>query len=133
MGTHGSHLTEEQLETHTIAAWKEGKSKQRRALDNNEGSNPHCFVHVSSPDDCDNFFMYLSCSLSFIVCKLSTFHVLDDSGLSATNVLLYLSLVFLSSFPCGLVLSVMSYFCFIPSLNYSRFVFPLQYLSFCII
>lgn len=51
LGTHGSHLTEEQLETHTIAAWKEGKSKQRRALDNNEGSNPHCFVHAG-PKEC---------------------------------------------------------------------------------
>lgn len=63
-------MTEEQLETHTIAAWKEGKLKQRRALDNNEGSNPPCFVHVSVPDGCDKVFMYLSCSANFIVCKL---------------------------------------------------------------
>ncbi|XP_058738563.1 sucrose nonfermenting 4-like protein [Vicia villosa] len=51
LGNHGSNLTEEQLETHTIAAWKEGKLKQRRALDNNEGSNPHCFVHAG-PHEC---------------------------------------------------------------------------------
>ncbi|CAI8615456.1 unnamed protein product [Vicia faba] len=51
LGNHGSNLTEEQLETHTIAAWKEGKLKQHRALDNNEGSNPPSFVHAG-PHEC---------------------------------------------------------------------------------
>ncbi|KAI9075910.1 hypothetical protein K1719_042111 [Acacia pycnantha] len=30
LGNHGSNLTEEELETHTISAWKEGKSYLRR-------------------------------------------------------------------------------------------------------
>jgi hypothetical protein len=51
LGNHGSNLTEEQLETHTIAAWKEGKLKQRRALDINGGSDRHCFVHAG-PKEC---------------------------------------------------------------------------------
>ncbi|XP_010549774.1 PREDICTED: sucrose nonfermenting 4-like protein isoform X2 [Tarenaya hassleriana] len=33
LGTHGSNLTEEELETHTIAAWKEGKAHISRQLD----------------------------------------------------------------------------------------------------
>ncbi|XP_057439383.1 sucrose nonfermenting 4-like protein [Lotus japonicus] len=46
LGNHGSKLTEEQLETHTIAAWKEGKLQQRRAVDSNGGSYPSLFVHA---------------------------------------------------------------------------------------
>jgi len=41
-------LTQEQLETHTIAAWKEGKLQLRRTLDSNGGSHPWRFVHVST-------------------------------------------------------------------------------------
>ncbi|KAK7258878.1 hypothetical protein RIF29_24467 [Crotalaria pallida] len=46
LGNHGSNLTEEQLETHTIAAWKEGKFQLRRALESNGGSHPWRFVHA---------------------------------------------------------------------------------------
>ncbi|KAL6197494.1 hypothetical protein ACLB2K_033102 [Fragaria x ananassa] len=35
LGNHGSNLTEEQLETHTIAAWKAGKLYLKRRLDRN--------------------------------------------------------------------------------------------------
>lgn len=44
--THGSNLTEEQLETHTISAWKEAK---RQTYGRNEGQlRPHQhLVHVS--------------------------------------------------------------------------------------
>ncbi|KAG2395135.1 Sucrose nonfermenting 4-like protein [Vigna angularis] len=47
LGNHGSNLTQEQLETHTIAAWKEGKLQLRRTLDSNGGSHPWRFVHPS--------------------------------------------------------------------------------------
>ncbi|CAK7340693.1 unnamed protein product [Dovyalis caffra] len=33
LGTHGSNLTEEELETHTISAWKEGKMQLNRQID----------------------------------------------------------------------------------------------------
>ncbi|CAL0302291.1 unnamed protein product [Lupinus luteus] len=46
LGNHGPNLTEEQLETHTIAAWKEGKFQQRGALESNGESHPWHFVHA---------------------------------------------------------------------------------------
>lgn len=46
LGNHASNLTQEQLETHTIAAWKEGKLQQCRTLDSNGGSYPWRFVHA---------------------------------------------------------------------------------------
>ncbi|CAJ1960850.1 unnamed protein product [Sphenostylis stenocarpa] len=48
LGNHGSNLTQEQLETHTIAAWKEGKLQLSRTLESNGGSYPWQFVHISS-------------------------------------------------------------------------------------
>ncbi|ESW19034.1 hypothetical protein PHAVU_006G091100 [Phaseolus vulgaris] len=51
LGNHGSNLTQEQLETHTIAAWKEGKLQLRRTLDSNGGSHPWRFVHAG-PHEC---------------------------------------------------------------------------------
>ncbi|XP_054801738.1 sucrose nonfermenting 4-like protein isoform X2 [Prosopis cineraria] len=50
LGNRGSTLTEEQLETHTIAAWKEVKSQQRRTMDNGR-SYPQHFVHTG-PHEC---------------------------------------------------------------------------------
>ncbi|KAF7805110.1 sucrose nonfermenting 4-like protein [Senna tora] len=50
LGNHGSNLTEEQLETHTIAAWKEGKFRQCRTMDNAR-SYPQHFVHAG-PHEC---------------------------------------------------------------------------------
>ncbi|QCD77751.1 sucrose nonfermenting 4-like protein [Vigna unguiculata] len=51
LGNHGSNLTQEQLETHTIAAWKEGKLQLRRTVDSNGGSHPWRFVHAG-PHEC---------------------------------------------------------------------------------
>ncbi|KAF5463408.1 hypothetical protein F2P56_019325 [Juglans regia] len=52
LGNHGSHLTEEQLETHTIAAWKEGKLHLTRTMDGNGGSFPRRqLIHVSASFD----------------------------------------------------------------------------------
>ncbi|RZC22199.1 Sucrose nonfermenting 4-like protein isoform E [Glycine soja] len=51
LGNHSSNLTQEQLETHTIAAWKEGKFQQFRTLDSNGGSYPWRFVHAG-PHEC---------------------------------------------------------------------------------
>ncbi|XP_028770861.1 sucrose nonfermenting 4-like protein [Neltuma alba] len=50
LGNHGSNLTEEQLETHTIAAWKEVKVQQSRTLDSGR-SYPQHFVHAG-PHEC---------------------------------------------------------------------------------
>ncbi|KAJ7977964.1 sucrose nonfermenting 4-like protein [Quillaja saponaria] len=50
LGNHGSNLTEEQLETHTIAAWKEGKLHCNRPIDGNGGSYPRRFLHAGPHD-----------------------------------------------------------------------------------
>jgi len=44
--THGSNLTEEQLETHTISAWKEAKQQTYGRNDGQWRSHQH-LVHVS--------------------------------------------------------------------------------------
>lgn len=50
MGIHGSNLTEEQLETHTIAVWRE---TQECRTDSNGRTYPQHMVHVSAPERCD--------------------------------------------------------------------------------
>ncbi|XP_061338054.1 sucrose nonfermenting 4-like protein [Gastrolobium bilobum] len=50
LGNHGSNLTEEQLATHTIAAWKEGKLQQC-ATDSSGSTYPQRFVHAG-PHEC---------------------------------------------------------------------------------
>ncbi|GLT94919.1 hypothetical protein SLE2022_126300 [Rubroshorea leprosula] len=51
MGNHGSNLTEEELETHTISAWKKGKMHLHRQIDGNTRSYPRRLVHAG-PYDC---------------------------------------------------------------------------------
>lgn len=46
LGTHGSNLTEEELETHTIAAWKEGKAHISRQYDGSGRPYPRPLVQV---------------------------------------------------------------------------------------
>ncbi|XVE63020.1 hypothetical protein DITRI_Ditri06bG0166000 [Diplodiscus trichospermus] len=50
LGNHGSNLTEEELETHTISAWKEGKVHLSRQIDGNARSYPRCLVHAGPYD-----------------------------------------------------------------------------------
>lgn len=63
LGNHGSNLTEEQLETHTIAAWKDGKAMLNNQVDVNGrpltkelifvsflGDIPYLFFFFSSPE-----------------------------------------------------------------------------------
>ncbi|KAF7145084.1 hypothetical protein RHSIM_Rhsim04G0219500 [Rhododendron simsii] len=47
LGSHGSNLTEEELETHTISAWKETKLYLSRQIDGNERLIPRKLVHDS--------------------------------------------------------------------------------------
>lgn len=48
LGNHGSNLTEEELEMHTIAAWKEGKAYMNRQIDGHGKAFSRPLVHVSS-------------------------------------------------------------------------------------
>ncbi|KAK7397200.1 hypothetical protein VNO78_18367 [Psophocarpus tetragonolobus] len=74
MGNHGSNLTQEQLETHTIAAWKEGKLQQFRTLDSNGGSYPWRFVHAE-PHEC-----LKDVALKILQNKVSTVPIIHSSS-----------------------------------------------------
>lgn len=50
LGTHGSNLTEEELETHTISAWKEGKLQLRLPAHGNSSLNPRHLVRAGPHD-----------------------------------------------------------------------------------
>ncbi|XAR52609.1 hypothetical protein NMG60_11020759 [Bertholletia excelsa] len=50
LGNHGSNLTEEELETHTIAAWKEGKSQVNRQMGGCGLSSPRNLVYAGPYD-----------------------------------------------------------------------------------
>ncbi|KAA8536868.1 hypothetical protein F0562_029346 [Nyssa sinensis] len=50
LGNHGSNLTEEELETHTILAWKEGKLHLNRQIDGDVRSYPRCLIHAGPYD-----------------------------------------------------------------------------------
>lgn len=50
LGNHGSNLTEEELETHTIAAWKEGKSHINGEIDGNGRPYPRRLIHAGPND-----------------------------------------------------------------------------------
>ncbi|KAG4949217.1 hypothetical protein JHK84_042682 [Glycine max] len=47
LGNHGSNLTEEELETHTISAWKEGKSYLNRQNNGHGTMFSRRFIHVN--------------------------------------------------------------------------------------
>lgn len=74
LGSHGSNLTQEQLETHTIAAWKEGKLQQYRTLDSNGGSYPWRFVHAG-PHEC-----LKDVALKVLQNKVSTIPIIHSSS-----------------------------------------------------
>ncbi|XP_010259698.1 PREDICTED: sucrose nonfermenting 4-like protein isoform X2 [Nelumbo nucifera] len=50
LGSHGSNLTEEELETHTISAWKEGKMFLDRQVDGHGRALPRRLIHAGPYD-----------------------------------------------------------------------------------
>ncbi|XP_061946259.1 sucrose nonfermenting 4-like protein [Populus nigra] len=50
LGTHGSNLTEEELETHTISAWKEGKMHLSRQIDGSGRAYSKHLIHAGPYD-----------------------------------------------------------------------------------
>uniref|UniRef100_A0A6M2F3F9 CBS domain-containing protein n=1 Tax=Populus davidiana TaxID=266767 RepID=A0A6M2F3F9_9ROSI len=50
LGTHGSNLTEEELETHTISAWKEGKMHLNRQIDGSGRAYSKHLIHAGPYD-----------------------------------------------------------------------------------
>ncbi|XP_062108595.1 sucrose nonfermenting 4-like protein [Humulus lupulus] len=51
LGNHGSNLTEEELETHTISAWKEGKAYLNGQVDEHGRASPRLLVHGGPYDN----------------------------------------------------------------------------------
>ncbi|KAJ8766287.1 hypothetical protein K2173_022346 [Erythroxylum novogranatense] len=50
LGNHGSNLTEEELDTHTISAWKEGKAYLNRQIDGNSSAFSRPLIHAGPFD-----------------------------------------------------------------------------------
>ncbi|XP_010269446.1 PREDICTED: sucrose nonfermenting 4-like protein isoform X2 [Nelumbo nucifera] len=50
LGNHGSNLSEEELETHTISAWKEGKMFLNGQVDGDGRALPKCLIHAGPYD-----------------------------------------------------------------------------------
>ncbi|KAI4301783.1 hypothetical protein L6164_035030 [Bauhinia variegata] len=74
LGNHGSDLTEKQLQTHTIAAWKEGKLQQQQKIDSNGGSFTRHFVQAGPHD-------YLKdVALKILQNKVATVPIVDSSS-----------------------------------------------------
>ncbi|KAK7292295.1 hypothetical protein RIF29_08073 [Crotalaria pallida] len=57
IGSHGSNLTEEELETHTISAWKEGKSYLNRQNNGHGTSISRLFIHAGPYDNLKDIAM----------------------------------------------------------------------------
>uniref|UniRef100_A0A2P2L3B5 Sucrose nonfermenting 4-like protein n=1 Tax=Rhizophora mucronata TaxID=61149 RepID=A0A2P2L3B5_RHIMU len=51
LGNHGSNLTEEELDTHTISAWKEGKAYLNGQIDGLRGPYSRPLIHVGPYDN----------------------------------------------------------------------------------
>ncbi|XP_062175177.1 sucrose nonfermenting 4-like protein isoform X3 [Alnus glutinosa] len=51
LGSHASNLTEEELETHTISAWKEGKAYLNRQNDGRGRAFPRHLIHAGPYDN----------------------------------------------------------------------------------
>ncbi|KAL1339110.1 hypothetical protein AAHE18_U009500 [Arachis hypogaea] len=58
IGSHGSNLTEEELETHTISAWKEGKSYLNRQNNGPGAVFPRRFIHAGPYDNLKDIYRY---------------------------------------------------------------------------
>lgn len=74
LGNHGSNLTEEELETHTILAWKDGKSRILGQIDGNGGFYPRALVHAGPYDSLRDV------ALKILQKKVSTIPIVHSSS-----------------------------------------------------
>lgn len=74
LGTHGSNLTEEELETHSISAWKGGKLRINRQIDCNLNSYSRSLVHGGPYDSLKDL------ALRFLQNKVSTLPIIHSSS-----------------------------------------------------
>ncbi|KAL3843954.1 hypothetical protein ACJIZ3_001357 [Penstemon smallii] len=74
LGKHGSNLTEEELETHTIYAWKEGKAHLDRQIAGNLGTYSRHLVHAGPSDSLKDV------ALKLLQSKVSTVPIIHSSS-----------------------------------------------------
>ncbi|KAK2640377.1 hypothetical protein Ddye_028172 [Dipteronia dyeriana] len=73
LGTNGSNLTEEELETHTISAWKDGKSQLNRQIDGNGVPRPRHLAHAGPYDSLKDV------ALKILQHKVATIPIINPS------------------------------------------------------
>ncbi|XP_058077493.1 sucrose nonfermenting 4-like protein isoform X2 [Magnolia sinica] len=74
LGNHGSNLTEEELETHTILAWKEGKSQFNRQFDDHARQFQRRLIHAGPFDSLKD------AALKFLQNGVSTVPIIHSSS-----------------------------------------------------
>ncbi|KAK0600624.1 hypothetical protein LWI29_016878 [Acer saccharum] len=74
LGTNGSNMTEEELETHTISAWKDGKSQLNRQIDGNGISHPGHLAHAGPYDSLKDV------ALKILQHKVATIPIINPSS-----------------------------------------------------
>ncbi|KAJ9131440.1 hypothetical protein P3X46_035098 [Hevea brasiliensis] len=74
LGNHGSNLTEEELETHTISAWKEGKLHLNRRIDGNRRAYSRHLIHAGPYDSLKDV------ALKILQNKVSTIPIIHSSS-----------------------------------------------------
>ncbi|GAB4855561.1 AMP-activated serine/threonine-protein kinase regulatory subunit [Ancistrocladus abbreviatus] len=85
LGNHGSNLTEEELETHTILAWKDSKSRLSGQIDGNGGAYPRQLIHA---EPCDSL---KDVALKIVQNKVSTVPIIHSSPDGSFPQLLHLA------------------------------------------
>lgn len=58
--SHGSNLTEEELDSHTISGWKEAKSYMNRQINDGARTGPRQLVHVSADFSIPSYQLVIS-------------------------------------------------------------------------
>ncbi|KAL4588371.1 hypothetical protein LXL04_001255 [Taraxacum kok-saghyz] len=74
LGNHGSDLTEEELETHAISAWKEGKLQLTRKFDANGPLNPRRLIEAGPHDSLKDV------TLKLLQNKVATIPIISQDG-----------------------------------------------------
>ncbi|KAM7473955.1 hypothetical protein LguiB_021198 [Lonicera macranthoides] len=79
LGNHGSNLTQEELETHSISAWKEGKLCLNGQINSNGSSYPRCLIHADPYDSLKDV------ALKVLQNKVSTVPIIHSSSQDASS------------------------------------------------
>ncbi|CAN0855776.1 Sucrose nonfermenting 4-like protein [Linum grandiflorum] len=77
LGNHGSNLTEEELDTHTISAWKEGKAYLSRQIDGQLGAVAKPLIHAGPYESLKEVALKI---LRNDICTVPIIHSSSDDG-----------------------------------------------------